>query len=314
MMTHLIQAHRQWATRPHDQRFTSLTELAAFTHEQQRQSRSSIVSSRRLRAAPDETDQRGGLMIEAPAGLAEPTHWSFGQIAGLVGAPANYLRNLPAPIVADCLNYGLHFNRDIEDVGLLLTRKENDVTELRAATGPRYGRVWNAELADALVQRFGDGIHGDWRVPGEFGREIAVTKDNTTLFASDRDMFVFLADERNRIEIPTGVTANPAASQEGFSCGTPRSGRPPSVPVSSCSTSSAATASYGGRATTMKSASATRRVPRIAGLRKSSPFSSNTRTGRPSRFSKPSRPLNTSGSMTWTGSSTSDLASGWSAI
>jgi hypothetical protein len=31
---------------------------------------------------------------------------------------------------------------------------------------------------------------------------VKVTKANTTLFASDRDMFVFLADEVNRIELP----------------------------------------------------------------------------------------------------------------
>jgi len=141
-------------------------------------------------------------MIEGPTGPAEPTHWSFGQIASLVGAPANYLRDMPAPIVADCLNYGLRFSRDIDDVGLLFTEKENDVVELRAATGPRYGRVWNCEVADALVERFGDGIHGTWRVPGEFGNDVVVTKDNTTLFASDRDMFVFLADEHDRIEVP----------------------------------------------------------------------------------------------------------------
>ena len=140
-------------------------------------------------------------MIEGPLGLAEPTHWSFGQIAGLVGAPANYLRDLPAPIVADCVNYGLRFNRNVDDLGILLTKKDDGVTELRAATGPRYGRVWNTEVAGALVQRFGDGINGEWRVPGEFGREITVTRDNTILFASDRDMFVFLGDEKNRIEV-----------------------------------------------------------------------------------------------------------------
>ena len=35
------------------------------------------------------------------------------------------------------------------------------------------------------------------------GRELdQVTGENTTLFAGDRDMFVFLADEKNRIELP----------------------------------------------------------------------------------------------------------------
>ena len=72
---------------------------------------------------------------------------------------------------------------------------------LRAATGPQYGRVWNADVVAMLIDRFGDGVTGDWRVPGEFGRRVTVDRRNTTLFASDRDMFVFLADEDRRIEV-----------------------------------------------------------------------------------------------------------------
>jgi hypothetical protein len=77
---------------------------------------------------------------------------------------------------------------------------------LSAVNGPNYGHVWDADIIDLLVDRFGDGINGQWRVPGEFGQRVTVTKDNTTLFASDRDMFVFLADEENRIGISEGAT------------------------------------------------------------------------------------------------------------
>src|SRR5437879_3807568 len=215
-MTNLMQANRQWATRPHDERFTSLTALADFTRQQRELSQSGVVSSRRLHVVPSETDQLKGLLIEGATGhQAEPTHWSFGQLAGLVGAPAGYLRELPAPIVADNLNYGLRFGRGIEDVGVLFTRK-GDGTELRAATGPRYGRIWNADVADALTSRFGDGLTGDFRVPGEFGREVTVTKDNTTLYASDRGMFVFLADEKNRIEMPDRRNGRSGSLARGF--------------------------------------------------------------------------------------------------
>jgi hypothetical protein len=41
---------------------------------------------------------------------------------------------------------------------------------LRPATGPRYGRIWDAHVVDALVERFGDGISGYWRVPGVSAR------------------------------------------------------------------------------------------------------------------------------------------------
>jgi hypothetical protein len=69
-------------------------------------------------------------------------------------------------------------------------------------TGPKYGRIWNNDVLAALMDRFGDGRSGDFRIPGEFGAEVEITRDNTTLFAGDRDMFIFLADEVNRIDLP----------------------------------------------------------------------------------------------------------------
>ncbi len=159
-----------------------------------------------------------GLTVQGTSGVAySPSNWSFGQLAALAGAPAGYLRTLPSAIAADALNYGLQYTRDIEDVGLLLTRAEDASTgRLRAATGPRYGRIWNADITRKLVDQFGDGITGDWRVPGEFGKAVAVTKANTTLYASDRDIFVFLADEENRIEIPNRRNGQSGSMARGF--------------------------------------------------------------------------------------------------
>ena len=83
---------------------------------------------------------------------------------------------MAAPIIADCLNYNLRFTRGDEDVGVLLT-EDGHANELRAVNGPNYGRVWDADIVDLLVDRFGDGITGQWRVPGAFGRRVTVTKD-----------------------------------------------------------------------------------------------------------------------------------------
>ena len=58
---------------------------------------------------------------------------------------------------------------------------------------------------------------GDFRVPGVFGQALtSVTKANTTLFASDRDMFVFLADEKNRIELPNRRDGKTGELARGF--------------------------------------------------------------------------------------------------
>jgi hypothetical protein len=108
----------------------------------------------------------------------------------------------------------LQFKRNIEDVGVLLQKNGSSIC--RAVTGPRYGRIWNTDILQGLVKRFGDGVSGDWKVPGEFGKAVRVTKENTTLFAGDRDMFVFLADEQHRIEVPNRRNGQSGEMARGF--------------------------------------------------------------------------------------------------
>lgn len=215
-MTTLMQASRQWASRPADQRFTSLTSMLDFCNLQRDASRGLVASSRRLEAMPVADSAVAGLQIVNEKGeSAFATHWSFGQLAHRAGAPASYLRDLPAALAADCVNYGLRFTRDVEDLGVLLT-EQGDETILRAVTGPNYGRIWDADIVQSLTDRFGDGVTGKFKVPGEFGKDVTVDKSNTTLFASDRDMFVFLADEKNRIEIPNRRDGKPGSLARGF--------------------------------------------------------------------------------------------------
>src|SRR5437764_645369 len=81
-------------------------------------------------AARDNPERLSLVLPGAPEPVA-PTHWSFGQLASLVGAPAGYLRQLPAPIAGINLQYGLAHHR-AEMVKTYTT--ENGRTELRAVT------------------------------------------------------------------------------------------------------------------------------------------------------------------------------------
>jgi hypothetical protein len=56
-MTTLMQASRQWATRPADERFLSLLELQAFTQSSQPQ---------KVRFAPDSALEGGGFELSVP--------------------------------------------------------------------------------------------------------------------------------------------------------------------------------------------------------------------------------------------------------
>lgn len=213
MAQNLMQAHNQWASRPNDERFTSLYAMQEHFQLMREHSRAAIVSSRRVSVIPAADNK--GLLLAGPSGHEfEPTHWAFGQIAQLAEAPAGYLRTLPAPIAADCINYGLQYKRDVEEVGVLLYRNGESIA--RAVTGPNYGRIWNVDILNGLVNRFGDGTSGDFRVPGIFGQQVVVDKENTTLYAGDRDMWVFLADETHRIEVPGRRNGESGQMARGF--------------------------------------------------------------------------------------------------
>lgn len=197
-MSTLMQASRQWSARPNDERFLSITDMLDYKRELRANSKQKVLSTRDIQAAPCESDPYA-IAITGPNGSpVAPTHWAFGQLASRANAPAGYLRDLPAPLAADCINWGLRAN-PVEEIQVLLQRGDTGAS-LAAATGPNYGRIWDEQILSQIERRFGDGVTGDWRVPGEFGKPVPITKENTTLYAGDRDMFVFLADERNSFE------------------------------------------------------------------------------------------------------------------
>jgi hypothetical protein len=152
-----------------------------------------------------------------------PTHWSFGQLTTMVGAPSTYLRQLPAPLAAINLQYGLTSHR----AELIKTLEiEDGRVELRAVTGPDYGRIYDHELVAAVRRIAGNGT-GDtrWKVPGVldwstgiYNPCVDVTKNTTTLYASDRDVFLFLVDDLNPIAAGKLLDGTPDLYFRGFYC------------------------------------------------------------------------------------------------
>ena len=164
-MTTLMQAHRQWSSRAPDERFTSLLDMQSFKRRVREQSHSTVISSRQLAIEPTPDDVHGLMVVgDGEHDAAALTHWSFGRLCSRASpgnSPASSLRdtNVPAPIIADCLNYNLRFTRGVEDVGILLT-EDGPVSELRAVNGPNYGRVWDADIVDLLVSAMGSTANG----------------------------------------------------------------------------------------------------------------------------------------------------------
>ncbi|MHC2611328.1 hypothetical protein ACVMGF_002401 [Bradyrhizobium diazoefficiens] len=89
----------EWFSRPADERYLSLSDLYAAVHRRIERSRIRTVDSAAIRVDANRGNpERLTLTLPGSDAPIAPTHWSFGQLASLVGAPAAYLRQLPAPL------------------------------------------------------------------------------------------------------------------------------------------------------------------------------------------------------------------------
>ena len=220
-----------WFNRPADERFLSLENMLAHKKNDAGRMTSRTVNTHKIKILGefDEANpSRGDIQIEYEDDNYRnhnntPTNWSFGQLSQLAGAPSGYLRDLPAPIAAECIEWGLKYNRGKELIKVY--GNQTDGGELRAATGPEYGRIYDWEILEP-IKHLVDQSGGRWKVPGMmtgsnngmavYDPEIPVTKDTTTLFASDRDVFVFLVDDRNPIEVGKLANGEPDLMFRGF--------------------------------------------------------------------------------------------------
>jgi hypothetical protein len=212
----------EWFSRPDDERFLSLTELHAAVQARAERATTRTVETREVRVEASRDDaERLALIVPGRDQPVTPTHWSFGQLASLVGAPAGYLRQLPAPLAGINLQHGLIEHR----AELMKTLETEDGrVELRAVTGPDYGRIWDHELVAAVMKIAGNGT-GDtrWKVPGlldwstmTYNPLVDITRDTTTLYASDRDVFLFLVDDLHPIEAGRLPSGDPDLFFRGF--------------------------------------------------------------------------------------------------
>lgn len=212
----------EWFSRPDDERYSSLTELHEAVRRRAERAGARTVESRAVRVEASREDfERLALIVPGRDEPVAPTHWSFGQLCSLVGAPSAYMRQLPGPLAGINLQHGLLSHR-AELVKTL--EAENGRVELRAITGPDYGRIWDHELV-AAVQRIAGNGTGDtrWKVPGVLDWAsmthnpfVDVTKDTTTLYASDRDVFLFLVDDTHPIEAGRLPDGSPDLYFRGF--------------------------------------------------------------------------------------------------
>jgi hypothetical protein len=198
MSIQLHEASKQWHSRPDDERYLSLADLKAAVLNRKHESWTATPSTASMQVIPSE----GGLAIEVmdpTAGCRRPlipTNWAFTQLSQYAQAPAAYLRKLPPELAAINLQWGLE-RSPLRDESLVLARS-NGTHELRAMTSTSYGRIWDHQVVEAVEKVNQD---NRWQIPAAtYDRKDP--KRATTLYASDRDVFLFLVDPANPIEVP----------------------------------------------------------------------------------------------------------------
>lgn len=196
----LMTASDQWATRPDDQRFASLADLKAAVLARKGESWTATPQTgpgANLMVHPSESGLQVNIYDPARGSRVDlaPTHWAFGQLAQYAKAPASYLRGLPQELAAINLQWGLE-HAPLRDDSLVLAQS-NGTNILRAMTSTSYGRIWDHQVVEAVERVNPD---GRWQIPAA---TYATTnpKRATTLYASDRDVFIFLVDPQNVIEV-----------------------------------------------------------------------------------------------------------------
>lgn len=185
----LMEANVQWRNRPADERYETLSGLKERVNGRRNRTRTADVSINDLHVE----EKEGVLVINEKIRPVAPSHWAFGQLATLSGAPAGYLRGLPLDLAANCLNHSI---KSVSREALKLMTVRNDdggMDSLNAVTSVKYGRIWDADCVDA-VGRIVERSEGKFYNPKDW------TGKPSGLYASDRDCFMFMIDGGSMVD------------------------------------------------------------------------------------------------------------------
>lgn len=191
----LTAASQQWATRPADQRFETLEALRASVNARRLRSRSLDLDLPRIKVEARGDD----IVVNSAIAPSAPSHWAFSQFAGLLKAPANYLRNLPVDLTVKCLNAGIEA-APRDSVKFMTVTNEDGPNTLQAVTSPTYGRIWDADVVDA-VTRVVERTGGRFYNPKAIDLLGGGAPKPSGLYASDRDVFCFMIDGGSDLDV-----------------------------------------------------------------------------------------------------------------
>jgi len=198
-MNALTHASKQLFDRPDDDCYGSIDLMEKFLIGRESATRELKVKS--MSVFPSENGETTvKIGAETDQGIVQGylNDWSFGNLCSLVPAPKRYINELPAELASDCLNHGLK------------TRFENNNGTVMNYTGglsrafysERYSRVSDLEVVQAVKESAVPvGYLPAGFFAGKRGGLAPVRPEASGLYASDRDIFIFMAHEQEPFEV-----------------------------------------------------------------------------------------------------------------
>lgn len=209
-------ANRMWRTRPEDTQFDNLYEARDAARTQARTSAEMEFRFSELRPVVTDPssfaryDNEPAKVAKGNVALAyqergneqliEFSNWSFGQMAGLLGAPAAWLAERPAELLAAELLVDLRGKRADDTTQLYFIPQVDEKPGLLRAATTKYVRLTNERVFNTLLDLVAES-NGDWmpahlapgNVVNDHGR-VGRGKLGKALTLSDRDGWAFLVN------------------------------------------------------------------------------------------------------------------------
>lgn len=186
-------AHRQLVARPSDECYPDFPSLLRFLRSREMNTAELAIWKDGFAVEPKDDH----LIVGTRAGEYDLNDWSFGQVCSLSKADPHFINRLPARLAADALNVTREWFAD-EEARMLFTEKRN-LPVVRALYSKHYARVSDLSVAE-MVEREATGFVPAGEVAGRHVGMPPVRPEASGLYASSRDMFLFLADEENAVE------------------------------------------------------------------------------------------------------------------
>lgn len=186
----------EWMTRPEDERFLDLSNLYGHCWDRAERSEEIDVNTSSL-----EVELLAGKPVFHFGGrCASTTHWSFGQLCRALRVPADYIGRISPHLALQNLREAITESNDMIKIYA-------DQDRIHSVTSPSYGRYHDFKIVSA-VQRLQQLSEVKLKVPGvmdwgagQYDPMVPVSTDTTTLFASDRDVAMFLCDDLDPIDV-----------------------------------------------------------------------------------------------------------------